>query len=90
MGRAILRRKRSPRDWKAPVLIDNTPKVTGLTAARGVAARKWHGADVKQYRQPVLARWRLKVATVTRLSDAPELDYELNLDASRWRPSPSG
>jgi sugar lactone lactonase YvrE len=72
----------------APFLIDNTPpKITGLGAQRAGArlAVKWHAADALNQ----LAKaeysvdggdWKL-AAPVTKLSDGPELDYEVAVDA---------
>jgi hypothetical protein len=72
----------------APFLIDNTPpKVTGLGATRngGKMAVKWHAADAMN----IISKaeysldggdWTV-VAPVSRISDSPELDYELSLDA---------
>jgi hypothetical protein len=71
-----------------PFLIDNTPpKITNLTAARnaGKLRVRWHAADALNdldHAEYSLdgGEWTM-AAPVTRLSDSPELDYELNLDA---------
>ena len=72
----------------APFTIDNTPpKITRLTATRGGGKLevRWHAADALSN----LGRaeysldggdWTV-VEPVTKLSDSPELDYELTLDA---------
>ena len=71
-----------------PFIIDNTPpKITGLSATRngGKLEVRWHAADALN----IISRaeysmdggdWTL-VAPATRLSDAPELDYQLAIDA---------
>jgi hypothetical protein len=73
----------------APFLIDNTPpKITGLSAARngGKLMVKWHAADALsnlagcEYSLDG-GEWKF-AAPVTKLSDGPELDYELAVDAS--------
>ena len=72
----------------APFLIDNTPpKITGLAATRngGKLQIRWHAADalnnVDEGR--ILARWRRLDGgrAGARLSDSPELDYDLT-----WTP----
>src|SRR5438270_654533 len=72
----------------APFTIDNTPpKITGLAATRngGKLQVRWHAADALN--NVTKAEYSLDggdwtvVAPVTRLSDAPELDYELTVDA---------
>jgi hypothetical protein len=73
----------------SPFWIDNTPpKITGLGAARagGKLQVKWHAADAlnnisKAEYSLDGSEWKV-AAPVTRLSDAQELNYELNLDAS--------
>jgi sugar lactone lactonase YvrE len=71
----------------APFTIDNTPpKITGLAATRtgGKLQVKWHAADALN--NVTKAEYSLDggdwtvVAPVTRLSDAPELDYDLTVD----------
>jgi sugar lactone lactonase YvrE len=72
-----------------PFLIDNTPpKITGLTAARsgGKVQVKWHAADAlnniaKAEYSVDGGDWTV-VSPVTRLSDSPALDYDLNLSAA--------
>jgi sugar lactone lactonase YvrE len=72
----------------SPFWIDNTPpKVTALASARagGKLQVKWHAADAlnniaKAEYSMDGGEWKV-AAPVTRLSDALELDYELNLDA---------
>lgn len=72
----------------APFTIDNTPpKITALSAVRngGKAQVKWHAADALN--NVTKAEYSLDggdwtvVAPVTRLSDSPELDYDLSIDA---------
>jgi hypothetical protein len=71
-----------------PFIIDNTPpKITGLTAARsgGKLEVRWHAADAlnnisKAEYSLDGGEWTV-AAPVTRLSDSPELDYVLTLDA---------
>jgi len=71
-----------------PFIIDNTPpKITGLTASRsgGKLEVRWHAADAlnnisKAEYSLDGGEWTV-AAPVTRLSDAPELDYALSLDA---------
>jgi hypothetical protein len=73
----------------SPFWIDNTPpKITALAAARtgGKLQVKWHAADAlnniaKAEYSLDGSEWKV-AAPVTRLSDAQELDYELNLDAA--------
>jgi hypothetical protein len=73
----------------SPFWIDNTPpKITALGAARmgGKLQVKWHAADAlnniaKAEYSLDGGEWKV-AAPVTRLSDAQELDYELNLDAA--------
>ena len=73
----------------SPFWIDNTPpKITALAAARagGKLQVKWHAADAlnniaKAEYSLDGGDWKV-AAPVTRLSDAPELDYDLNLDAA--------
>jgi len=72
----------------APFTIDNTPpKITALAAARvaGKLQVRWHAADALNNLDKAEysldgGPWTI-AAPVTRLSDSPELDYELNLDA---------
>jgi hypothetical protein len=73
----------------SPFWIDNTPpKITALASARtgGKLQVKWHAADALN--NVAKAEYSLDggewkgAAPVTRLSDAQELDYELNLDAA--------
>lgn len=73
----------------APFIIDNTPpRITGLTATRngGKLQARWHAADALN--NVTKAEYSLDggdwtvVAPVTRLSDSPELDYELAVDAA--------
>jgi hypothetical protein len=71
-----------------PFLVDNTPPViTGLTAARsgGNLQIRWHAADalnsIDKAEYSVNGGDWLVVAPVTRLSDSPELDYELTIAA---------
>jgi sugar lactone lactonase YvrE len=73
----------------SPFWIDNTPpRITTLAGARvgGKLQVKWHAADAlnniaKAEYSLDGGDWKV-AAPVTRLSDAPELDYELNLDAA--------
>jgi hypothetical protein len=73
----------------SPFWIDNTPpKISGLTATRsGIRLQvKWHAADalnniVKAEYSLDGAEWKL-AAPMTRLSDAPELDYALTLEVA--------
>jgi sugar lactone lactonase YvrE len=71
-----------------PFLIDNTPpRISGLTAARnnGKIEIRWHAADALN--NVSLAEYSLDggdwtvAAPTTQLSDSPELDYTLTLDA---------
>jgi sugar lactone lactonase YvrE len=71
-----------------PFIIDNTPpRVTGMAATRagGKLQVKWHAADALN--NVTKAEYSLDggdwtvVSPVTRLSDSPELDYELSVDA---------
>jgi sugar lactone lactonase YvrE len=72
----------------APFTIDNTPpKISALTAARsgGKLQVRWHAADAlsnvdKAEYSLDGGDWTV-AGPVTKLSDSPELDYELNLDA---------
>jgi len=72
-----------------PFTIDNTPpKITGLTATRsgGKLLVRWHAADAlnnigKAEYSLDGGEWAV-AAPVTKLSDSPELDYELALDAT--------
>jgi hypothetical protein len=72
----------------APFTIDNTPpKITGLAATRngGKLQVRWHAADAvsnlgKAEYSLDGCDWMV-AAPVTKISDAPELDYELTLDA---------
>ena len=71
----------------APFTIDNTPpKITGLAATRiGVKLQvRWHAADALNNLDKAEysldgGEWTV-AAPVSKLSDSPELDYELNLD----------
>jgi hypothetical protein len=71
-----------------PFWIDNTPpKITGLSAARngGKLEVRWHAADAlnniaKAEYSVDGGDWKV-AAPVSRLSDSPELDYALTLDA---------
>jgi hypothetical protein len=71
-----------------PFVIENTPpRITGLNAARngGKLTIRWHAADALNNLSKAEysldgGEWTV-VAPVTKLSDAPELDYELTLDA---------
>ena len=71
-----------------PFTIDNTPpKITGITATRtgGKVLVRWHAADALSNIEKAEysldgGEWTV-AAPVTRLSDGPELDYELSLDA---------
>lgn len=72
-----------------PFIIDNTPpKISGLSATRngGKLEVRWHAADAlnnisKAEYSVDGGEWTL-VAPATRLSDAPELDYSLAIDAA--------
>jgi sugar lactone lactonase YvrE len=72
-----------------PFTIDNTPpKITGLTAVRNGAKLevRWHAADAlsdvtKAEYSLDGGEWTV-AAPVTKLSDSPELDYLLTLDAT--------
>jgi hypothetical protein len=72
----------------APFTIDNTPpKITNLVATRngGKLQVRWHAADAlnnlgKAEYSLDGGDWTV-AAPVTKLSDSPELDYELILDA---------
>src|ERR1017187_7925150 len=72
----------------APFTIDNTPpKITNLAATRngGKLQVRWHAADAlsnlgKAEYSLDGGDWTV-AAPVTKLSDSPELDYELSLDA---------
>jgi hypothetical protein len=71
-----------------PFIIDNTPpKITALAATRTVGKLdvRWHAADAlnnigKAEYSLDGGEWTV-AAPVTKLSDAPELDYVLSLDA---------
>jgi hypothetical protein len=73
----------------APFTIDNTPpQITGLTATRsgGKLAVRWHAADALNNLDRAEysldgGDWTV-AAPVTQLSDSPELDYQLTLDAA--------
>jgi hypothetical protein len=72
----------------APFWIDNTPpKITGLTAARNgnKIDVRWHAADAINNIEKAEysidgGDWKV-AAPVTKLSDSPELDYALTIDA---------
>ncbi|MGA7237509.1 MAG: hypothetical protein WBY44_17615, partial [Bryobacteraceae bacterium] len=72
-----------------PFTIDNTPpKITGLAASRNGAKLevRWHAADAlsnitKAEYSLDGGEWTI-AAPVTKLSDSPELDYALALDAA--------
>ena len=72
-----------------PFTIDNTPpRITGLTAVRngGKLEVRWHAADAlsnvtKAEYSLDGGEWTV-AAPVTKLSDSPELDYLLSLDAA--------
>jgi sugar lactone lactonase YvrE len=71
-----------------PFIIDNTPpKITALTAARNGAKLevRWHAADalnnISQAEYSLDGGDWTVAAPVTKLSDSPELDYVLTLDA---------
>src|SRR5215471_8379803 len=67
-----------------PFIIDNTPpRITNINATR--SAVRWHAADAlnniaKCEYSLDGGEWKV-VAPVTKLSDSPELDYELTLNA---------
>jgi hypothetical protein len=71
-----------------PFLIDNTPpRISNLTATRngGKIQVRWHAADTlndinKAEYSLDGCEWTV-AAPVSKLSDSPELDYELTLDA---------
>jgi hypothetical protein len=71
-----------------PFWIDNTPpKITGLSASRAGNRLevRWHAADAlnniaKAEYSVDGGEWKV-AAPVTKLSDSPELDYALSLDA---------
>jgi len=72
-----------------PFLIDNTPpKITGLAVTRNGAKLevRWHAADALN--NVAKAEYSLDggdwtvVAPITGISDSPELDYRLNIDAA--------
>lgn len=72
-----------------PFTIDNTPpKITGLTASRsgGKLEIRWHAADalsnITQAEYSLDGGEWTVAAPVTKLSDSPELDYTLSLDAA--------
>jgi hypothetical protein len=71
-----------------PFIIDNTPpRISGLAATRheGKIEARWHAADALN--NVASAEYSLDggawtvAAPITKLSDSPELDYELTLDA---------
>jgi len=72
-----------------PFLIDNTPpRISGLSAARSGAKVqvRWHAADALNDIQKAEyavdgGDWTV-VSPVTRLSDSPELDYDVTLPAA--------
>jgi sugar lactone lactonase YvrE len=71
-----------------PFIIDNTPpKITALTAARNGAKLevRWHAADalnnISQAEYSLDGGDWTVAAPVTKLSDSPDLDYALTLDA---------
>ena len=72
----------------SPFCIDNTPpKITALSAVRSgnKLEVRWHAADAlnniaKAEYSLDGGDWKV-AAPVTRLSDSPELDYALTLDA---------
>src|SRR5579883_208546 len=72
-----------------PFLIDNTPpKITGLTAARSGNKLRicWHAADALNTVEKAEysldgGDWTV-VAPTSGLSDSPELDYDLTVDAA--------
>jgi hypothetical protein len=78
----------SAREVSGPFFIDNTPpRISGLAAARngGKLTVKWHAADAlnnieKSEYSLDGGEWKI-AAPVTRLSDGPELDYSITLDA---------
>src|SRR5262249_31763765 len=72
-----------------PFLIDNTPpKITNLTAARNGAhvQVKWHAADalnnISKAEYSIDGGDWTVVSPVSRLSDSPELDYDLTVNAA--------
>ncbi|HJZ96197.1 MAG TPA: hypothetical protein VKE70_06805, partial [Candidatus Solibacter sp.] len=83
-GEALTARMESVPFW-----IDNTPpKITGLTATRsgGRIEVKWHAADAlnniaKAEYSIDGGDWKV-AAPVTKLSDGPELDYALTIEAA--------
>lgn len=71
-----------------PFLIDNTPpRITGLTATRngGTVEVRWHAADalnnIDRAEYSVDGGEWTVAAPVTKLSDSPELDYSLTVNA---------
>jgi sugar lactone lactonase YvrE len=71
-----------------PFWIDNTPpKISGLTASRngGKLEIRWHAADalnnIKKAEYSLDGGDWTVVAPTGRLSDSPELDYDLSVDA---------
>lgn len=72
-----------------PFVIDNTPpRITGLTASRagGKLEARWHAADalnniVKAEYSLDGREWTV-AAPANQLSDSPELDYVLSIDAA--------
>jgi hypothetical protein len=69
-------------------IIDNTPpKITGLTATRngGKLQVRWHAADalnnVDKAEYSLDGGDWMVVSPVSKLSDSPELDYDLSVDA---------
>jgi sugar lactone lactonase YvrE len=72
-----------------PFLIDNTPpRITGLTAVRngGRVQIKWHAADalnsISRAEYSIDGGDWTVVSPVSRLSDSPELDYDLSVNAA--------
>jgi sugar lactone lactonase YvrE len=72
-----------------PFTIDNTPpKITGLSAVRngGKLQVRWHAADalnnIDKAEYSLDGGDWMVAPPVTRLSDSPELDYDLLLDAA--------
>jgi hypothetical protein len=71
-----------------PFIIDNTPpKISGLAATRngGKLQVRWHAADalnnLKRAEYSLDGSDWTVVSPVTRLSDSPELDYDVSVDA---------
>jgi len=77
------------REVSSPFVIDNTPpKITGLAAQRtgGKLAVNWHAADALNNISKCEysldgGEWKV-AAPVTKLSDGPELDYSVSVDAA--------